>query len=827
MNRYASLSLLSALLICGPTWTQAASNLLQNPGFEESETPGQATGWWYSNDAGRVTWAALSGEAGNAFFPAGTTYGAFGQDVPIDMRNGQVLEFRIHAKAESNYINTNTAIQLAFFSDEVDRYHSVTYVYDQLHANRGNWMEISVTHTALLTDVNKIVVMCYFADGTVAAGQSEATCQWDDGVLTQSSTPPASPPLGKFEPIEGVYLGVLLDQGGTMEEVEAFNDSAGKTHAVYAKFVILQTDPFPWEWINTIHSNYPSAGIHLTLEPMIGFSNFYTEAAWQPGNETYDAAYSFVTNCAAVQTPIFLRFAHEANGNWYPWHPEYSTKYGITDTVTPETYIRAWQNFAEMVHTHAPNVAMVWAPNQGVGDDPLPYYGRVYPGDESVDWVGLSVYNGSTYGNSDEVWDYQFRDAIQRGYWQDNDLTTDDTFENFYWEFSDPDNPCGHKKPMMIAETSAMFIPEYLLDSEVLIAGFESLSGPNFTSDETLAAFQNLNSDGWSSTNHTWIDGFEDISIWNGGPWGTNGYAWSNSTDCVEGTNALLITGAPENNPEGPSVYLGGNLRPIDSLPHEPIKVIAEFQDLNSDGLQTISTTPLEMFEDNSVWWPPWSNLQLNVSSDCIQGTNALRMTGLPYTGANNVGGTGRHEYSITNWSSYDGMQLWIKRDTTCARDIPPELSIRIRSIDPNSDTYYADQYIPWIDEAEYTLVRIPFENMALSPDGQDWQRVTSMILSFNSATTEAQPDDLLIDNFCLAEFDAAPTTDQSWDTPWGATGGAFSWKLTNDPAPNLSCPDLSLLMSSEDNTNSYLGGNSFSTRTADRDWSGGSHLAL
>ena len=34
----------------------------------------------------------------------------------------------------------------------------------------------------------------------------------------------------------------------------------------------------------------------------------------------YEAAKLFVTNCAAAGMPVFLRFAHEANGDWYPWH---------------------------------------------------------------------------------------------------------------------------------------------------------------------------------------------------------------------------------------------------------------------------------------------------------------------------------------------------------------------------------------------------------------------------------------------------------------------------------------------------------------------------
>jgi hypothetical protein len=144
--------------------------------------------------------------------------------------------------------------------------------------------------------------------------------------------------LSKHEPISGVYLGVLLERGGTEQEMVAFNANAGKSHAVYAKFLIFKQDPFPWEWVNTVKSNYPGAGLHLVLEPMVDFEDFYAPD-WGPGQETYDAALQFVTNCAHTEMPVFLRFAHEANGDWYPWHPQFSERYGIPDTVSNETYI--------------------------------------------------------------------------------------------------------------------------------------------------------------------------------------------------------------------------------------------------------------------------------------------------------------------------------------------------------------------------------------------------------------------------------------------------------------------------------------------------------
>lgn len=87
--------------------------------------------------------------------------------------------------------------------------------------------------------------------------------------------------------------------------------------------------------------------------------------------------------------PILVRFAHEMNGNWYPW------------AGSPHRYKRAWRHLVRIFRNRgADNVSWVWTPyaNQG-GDLPFRDY---FPGDRWVDWVGLDGFNwgygGSSYG---------------------------------------------------------------------------------------------------------------------------------------------------------------------------------------------------------------------------------------------------------------------------------------------------------------------------------------------------------------------------------------------------------------------------------------------
>ncbi|MFI5025411.1 MAG: glycoside hydrolase family 26 protein [Solirubrobacterales bacterium] len=87
--------------------------------------------------------------------------------------------------------------------------------------------------------------------------------------------------------------------------------------------------------------------------------------------------------------PILLRFAHEMNGDWYPWG------YGV-DGNTPRQYREAWHHVFWIFRNHgASNVEWVWSPNGDAGGNhPLAVF---YPGDEFVDWVGI---DGFCWGGS-------------------------------------------------------------------------------------------------------------------------------------------------------------------------------------------------------------------------------------------------------------------------------------------------------------------------------------------------------------------------------------------------------------------------------------------
>jgi hypothetical protein len=93
---------------------------------------------------------------------------------------------------------------------------------------------------------------------------------------------------------------------------------------------------------------------------------------------------------AAWGHPILLRFAHEMNGNWYPWGRGRGSN-------TPRIYRKAWRHLVRIFRTEgASNVEWVWTPNVNNGSYP---FGQFYPGDEWVDWVGLDGFNWGQGGD--------------------------------------------------------------------------------------------------------------------------------------------------------------------------------------------------------------------------------------------------------------------------------------------------------------------------------------------------------------------------------------------------------------------------------------------
>lgn len=98
----------------------------------------------------------------------------------------------------------------------------------------------------------------------------------------------------------------------------------------------------------------------------------------------------FATGVRQLGLPVAVRFAHEMNGNWFPWSEERNGN-------RPGEYVQAWRHVHDrFVALGATNAIWIWSPNvitarQSVRLAPL------YPGDEYVDWMGMVGYYRRVY----------------------------------------------------------------------------------------------------------------------------------------------------------------------------------------------------------------------------------------------------------------------------------------------------------------------------------------------------------------------------------------------------------------------------------------------
>ncbi|GAA1884783.1 hypothetical protein GCM10009814_13620 [Lapillicoccus jejuensis] len=90
---------------------------------------------------------------------------------------------------------------------------------------------------------------------------------------------------------------------------------------------------------------------------------------------------------ASSPGPIYLRFAHEMNGDWYPWS---MGKNGNT----PQEYVAAWRHVHALFARVAPALRVRWvfAPAALGPTRPAADLARLYPGRDVVDALGLTGY---------------------------------------------------------------------------------------------------------------------------------------------------------------------------------------------------------------------------------------------------------------------------------------------------------------------------------------------------------------------------------------------------------------------------------------------------
>lgn len=282
-----------------------------------------------------------------------------------------------------------------------------------------------------------------------------------------------APPAAAVVPEEGVLYGVNLDWG--RESLQQYATSVGHRPAVTVAFSDVPLSDEDRSNVMAAVTQIRAVGgsLLLTLEPSGGLATVTDDVAADL------ADFSAEINDAGV--PVIIRFAHEMNGSWYAWGQR------------PAEYVAAFRRVATALDESAEGSSMMWAPNSPDGypfsggvstplagstefteldtngdgtltgaDDP---YAPYYPGDDVVDWVGMSLYHwGSVYPWGENELPEAGKFAAQLTGTYVGRQTDGSTAPNFYQVYG-----VEHGKPVAIPETAALVVPRGDAEGELEI----------------------------------------------------------------------------------------------------------------------------------------------------------------------------------------------------------------------------------------------------------------------------------------------------------------------------------------------------------------------
>ncbi len=204
--------------------------------------------------------------------------------------------------------------------------------------------------------------------------------------------------IQKFEPDSNEVILVIGQSDTTM--MSDYVAAAGRTPGGFMFYINLVNPTSELNKIKTYLQQYTNVVVQIGI---------WTGADFAPGQEL-----SYIENgnrdiqireladwCKDLNRPVFLRFGYEFDGN----HNAYP----------PEVYKSAYKRFADIMRDEGvDNVAYVWHSYAAPG-----YNGHEiedwYPGDDYVDWMGVSVF-GQGYNNLDyNLYEYNMRQfAIEK-----------------------------------------------------------------------------------------------------------------------------------------------------------------------------------------------------------------------------------------------------------------------------------------------------------------------------------------------------------------------------------------------------------------------------
>ncbi|MHC4712769.1 MAG: glycoside hydrolase family 26 protein [Planctomycetota bacterium] len=215
-------------------------------------------------------------------------------------------------------------------------------------------------------------------------------------------------------PADGVYLAAFPDLGGgedevSVEKIREFEGLVGKPTAwVYFSNNWYDEIAFPRKDVDTIHAAGSVPFIRLMARSRGrrgGADPVYSMQAIIDGRFDKDLA-QWARDARDVAEPLLAEFGVEVNGSWFPWNGMWhgageTGGYGDPDYPDgPERFRDAYRHIIDICRTEGAN-NIVWFFHVDAStspDEPWNAMANYYPGDDYIDWLGISVYGSQRPG---------------------------------------------------------------------------------------------------------------------------------------------------------------------------------------------------------------------------------------------------------------------------------------------------------------------------------------------------------------------------------------------------------------------------------------------
>jgi mannan endo-1,4-beta-mannosidase len=211
------------------------------------------------------------------------------------------------------------------------------------------------------------------------------------GYSTPIPPPPRPAVKAPLPQLSASYLGVFeVGAPDSYSRVRKFTTASGRQPNIALYFSKWQ-QPFATSFAQSAHAN--GATVLVQLDP-----NTASLSKIAAGHQDFYLK-EFARQVRAFHYRVIISFAHEMNGNWYPWG---------AGKATPREFRRAWRHVVWIFRKEeANNVTWLWAVHSiGATRSVLHSY---WPGKRYVDWVGLDGY----YAQPTDDFKYIFGNTLQ------------------------------------------------------------------------------------------------------------------------------------------------------------------------------------------------------------------------------------------------------------------------------------------------------------------------------------------------------------------------------------------------------------------------------